>query len=105
MSFAVGLESAMLSIATYGNKAKTVRQVSKASNYVGAAVGMADSYFSAQQAIMQGNLDRARFESMQFIIYGVGAGMIRTKRFPGLGNGIIFVNGLVDLGQYYYDGN
>lgn len=107
VSFAVGLESAMLSIATYGNKAKTVKQVASSSNYTGAAFGMADSYLSAQQAIMQGNMNRAQIESLQFILYGAGAAMYTFKdpRISSVGSGIVFVNGLIDLGQYWYDGN
>jgi hypothetical protein len=107
VSLAVGLETAMLSIAAHGNKAKTIKQVASASNYTGAAFGMADSYLSAQQAIMQGNMNRAQFESLQFVLYGVGAAMYTFKdsRISGIGNGILFVNGLIDLGQYWYDGN
>ena len=105
VSFALGLESTMISISAYGNRAKTVLQVAKATNYSGAAFGMADNFFNAQLATDQGNMTRAYFEYGQMVLYGIGAGMLESRKLGPIGGGIIFGMGLIDLGQYWYDGN
>jgi hypothetical protein len=105
VSLAYGLESAMISIASYGNRAKTVMQVAKATNYAGAAFGIADNYLNAKLATEQGNTIRAYFEYSQMVLYGVGAGMLRNNRLAPVGDALIFGLGLIDLGQYWYDNN
>jgi RHS repeat-associated protein len=103
VSFVVGLESTMISIASYGNKAKTVIQVAKASNYTGALFGIADNYLNAQLAHKQGKLTRAYFEYTQMVIYVAGAGLLESRRYGLIGQTMIFGMGLIDLGQSFYD--
>ncbi|MGD9493443.1 MAG: RHS repeat-associated core domain-containing protein [Bacteroidales bacterium] len=101
VSLGIGLETTMASEAASGTKTGLIKTIGKTANVVGGVWGAVDNSIAAADAFEKGNNAEGVYQTTQAAAYTVGTVMLFTPAAP-IGAAIILVNGLVDIGEYFY---
>jgi len=101
VSLGIGLETSMVSGAASGTKTGLISTIGKTANVVGGVWGAIDNSMAAADALDKGNNAEGIYQTTQAAAYTVGTVMLFTPAAP-IGAAIILVNGLIDVGEYFY---
>jgi len=91
----------MVSEAARGINNPVVKSVSKGAGVIGGLVGTVDNTNQAAKAFSRGDYVEGSLQTTQAAGYVTGTVMLFTPLAP-IGAGILLVNTVIDIGEYFY---